>query len=637
MNLFKNFRLSTKILFVIVFLSLSFISLVGFYIVPVLTDTLEGSAEVKLKNLTETAYKTIEYYYDAAQKGQYTEAEAKKLAAAQIRMLRYEGDEHFWINDYAPVIIMHPVKPELDGKNVADIKDSKGLAIFSEFARMAKERGEGLVRYEWPKPDSTVPEPKFSYVKGFAPWQWVIGTGIYVDDLAQKRNAIVTRVILAVLAVLAIAVSLIYFFILKPLNITLKKILAYLEELSHYDFSKELHIQEKDELGIIAESFGYVVTNVRDLVMNTKVLGSDVVQESAKMIASTEEILLASEKTAHTIMDLADGAGKQAALTAKGNQKIQEIVNHLDTMNTNIAGARDLTLRVGSSAEQGTVLVQDQQEKLNSNKEIYQAISGAIRVLADRSREIGEIIMVIQGIASQTNLLALNAAIEAARAGEQGRGFAVVAEEVRKLAEQVDQSGQKIIEIVSEVNLGVADTVRHVDTANEAVAAEELSLRNIIAFFAEMSGHIAEIEEKMKGIASSSDRVNGEARSTGEEISQVADLSKKAAAGTEDVAAISEETTAIISEVSQRAKTLAEQADQLEKSLQKFKVAEDCPNLQDCGFIKKYQSTDNLKVQETMALYCRGARQDACKRKLFKAKTGQKPADDMTPDGSESV
>ena len=93
MNLFKNFRLSTKILFVIVFLSLSFISLVGFYIVPVLTDTLEGSAEVKLKNLTETAYKTIEYYYDAAQKGQYTEAEAKKLAAAQIRMLRYEGDE----------------------------------------------------------------------------------------------------------------------------------------------------------------------------------------------------------------------------------------------------------------------------------------------------------------------------------------------------------------------------------------------------------------------------------------------------------------------------------------------------------------------------------------------------------------
>jgi len=572
MGIFKNFRLATKILLVIGFLSICFISLVGFYIVPVITHTLESSSEVKLKNLAETSYDIIQFYYDQAQKGVYTEAQAQQLARDAVASLRYEGNEYFWINDYKAQMVMHPIDPSLNGKDVSDIKDSSGLAIFKEFARVAHEKGEGLVRYEWPKPGSKAAEPKFSYVKGFTPWQWIIGTGIYVGDLAQKRNAIVLNVVISVLVVIATAIGLIYFTILRPLNLTLKKILNYLDELSHYDFSKNLHIKEKDELGIIAESFSYVVTNVRDLVASTKVLGKEVAGGADRMIASTEEVSAASEKTAHTIMELANGASEQARFTMKGNESIQGIVGRLAQMNVNITGSRDLTVHVGGTVEKGSELVQDQRNKLEANKEIYQTISTSITSLAGKSKEIGEIILVIKEIASQTNLLALNAAIEAARAGAQGRGFAVVAEEVRKLAEQVDQSGQKIIEIVKDVNDGISETASHVSTANEAVEAEADSLKRIVAFFQEMSASIQNIEKKITDIAESSRLISNDAQSAGREIEQVTGIAKKAAQGTEEVASLSEETTAIIGEVSQRAKVLAEHALKLEESLNKFKV-----------------------------------------------------------------
>jgi methyl-accepting chemotaxis protein len=572
MNIFKNFRLSTKILFVIGFLSICFISLVGLYIVPVITNTLEGSSEAKLRNLAETSYDIIQFYYEESQKGVYTENQAKQLAKKAISTLRYEGNEYFWINDYQAYMVMHPIDTSLDGKDVSDIKDSTGLQIFQAFTSVVNTKGEGLVRYEWPKPGSTDAEAKFSYVKGFGPWQWIVGTGIYVGDLAQKRNAIVFNVVISVIIVITVAIVLIYFTILRPLNFTLKKILAYLEELSHYDFSKNLHIKEKDELGIIAESFSYVVTNVRDLVASTKILGREVVGEADKMISSTEEIATASEKTAHTIMELANGASDQATSTMKGNESIQGIVGRLSQMNENITGSKDLTVYVGGTVQKGSDLVQDQRGKLEANKEIYQTISTSMTSLAGKSKEIGDIILVIKGIASQTNLLALNAAIEAARAGDAGRGFSVVAEEVRKLAEQVDESGQKIIEIVNDVNHGVTETAAHVRNANEAVEAEAESLKRIVDFFQEMSASIKDIEQKIADIAESSHLISQDARAAGNEIEQVTGISRKAAQGTEEVAALSEETTAIIGEVSQRAKVLAAHALKLEESLDKFKV-----------------------------------------------------------------
>jgi methyl-accepting chemotaxis protein len=572
MDLFKNFRLTTKIIGIIVFLTLSFSGLVAFYIIPVITNTLETDAKVKLQNLTETSYKILEFYYDQSQNGLLTENQAKDLAKQEIRTLRYAGDEYYWINDYTPNMIMHPMKPELDGKNVSDIRDQDGVAIFVEFAKVAKEQKEGLVKYQWPKPGKDKDQPKFSYVKGFEPWQWVIGTGIYVDDLTEIKQGIIFKIVLSVLAVIVSALFLVSILIIYPINRSIHKILAYLEELAGYDFSKKINLNQKDELGIIADSFSYVVKNVHQLITDTKGLGEVVVNESKKMIASTEEISIASDRTAATITELAGGAVEQAKSSVNTNDQIQEIINRLGSIHEDIAVSGHLAQKATESVRVGSDLVKDQGLKIVNNKVVYTQIGDSILSLANKSKEISEIVSVIQEIAKQTNLLSLNAAIEAARAGEHGRGFAVVAEEVRKLAEQVALSGSKVITIVSEVENGISSTASHMKLANQAVEEEEESLTKIVEFFHEISDSIENIQSKVNDISTTSNIINTEAKAAGQEIQQIAIVSEKAAVGTEEVAALSEETTATIHEVIDRTRKLAEHAENLQKSIEKFKI-----------------------------------------------------------------
>lgn len=572
MNIFKNFRLTTKIIFIIIFLTLSFSSLVAFYIIPVIKNTLETDAEIKLKNLTETSYKVLEFYYSQSQKGIYTENQAKDLAKQAISNLRYNDDEYFWINDFTPTMLMHPMNSDLNGKDVSTIKDPDGLAIFVEFAKVAKANKEGLVRYQWPKPGSNKAEPKFSYVKAFEPWQWIVGTGIYVGDLAEIRNAIVFKVIISVLLVIIVTLVLVTIFILLPLNKTLQRILAYLEELSHYNFSKGIDLNQKDELGIIADSFNYIVENVRSLIKNTKDLGELVVNESTQMITSTEEINIAAERTAMTITELANGAKDQATSTTNTTEKLQGIVARLDTINQDISSSGTLAQKANESVRVGSDLVKEQGVKIVNNKTVYSQIGESIASLSDKSKEINDIVLVIQEIAGQTNLLALNAAIEAARAGEHGRGFAVVAEEVRKLAEQVDLSGTKVINIVSEVENGIDLTASHMTLANKAVEEEEESLKKIVLFFHEISDSIHTIQEKIEAISANSKEINQETKSASNEISQISIISNKSAQGTEDVAALSEETAVTIQGVSERVKKLASYAQELEQSIGKFKI-----------------------------------------------------------------
>lgn len=572
MDLFKNFRLTTKIIGIIVFLTLSFSSLVAFYIIPVITNTLETDAKVKLQNLTETSYKILEFYYNQSQKGILTESQAKDSAKQAIRALRYGGDEYYWINDYTPNMIMHPMKPELDGKNISDIKDPDGVSIFLEFVKVAKEQKEGLVKYQWSKPGKDKAQPKFSYVKGFEPWQWVIGTGIYVDDLTEIKQGIIFKIVLAVVGVIIMALLLVSILIIYPINRSIHQILAYLEELAGYDFSKKINLNQKDELGIIADSFSYVVKNVHQLITDTKGLGEVVVSESKKMIASTEEISIASDRTAVTITELAGGAVEQAKASVNTNDQIQEIINRLGSIHEDIAVSGHLAQKATESVRVGSNLVKDQGIKIVNNKVVYTQIGDSILSLANKSKEISEIVSVIQEIAKQTNLLSLNAAIEAARAGEHGRGFAVVAEEVRKLAEQVALSGSKVITIVSEVENGISSTASHMELANKAVEEEEQSLVKIVEFFHEISDSIENIQSKVNDISATSNIINTEAKAAGQEIQQIAIVSEKAAAGTEEVAALSEETTATIHEVIDSTRKLAEHAENLQKSIEKFKI-----------------------------------------------------------------
>jgi len=166
-------------------IGLSFIGLVGIAVLDSreLASSLKQQKQIELKHLAELALGIVKEEHAASQKGDIAVADAQKRAMTRVAALRYGNNDYFWINDMQPRMVMHPMKPELNGGDLSANKDPNGKALFIDFVNVVRKDGAGFVPYEWPKPGFERPQPKLSYVVGFAPWNWVIGTGVYIDDL----------------------------------------------------------------------------------------------------------------------------------------------------------------------------------------------------------------------------------------------------------------------------------------------------------------------------------------------------------------------------------------------------------------------------------------------------------------------
>lgn len=152
--------------------------------------------QAKVRNLVEVAHGTLVFFEKEAREGRMTTEDAKKAAAASIRLMRYDKVEYFWINDLTDTMIMHPIKPDMDGKKLDQLKDKNGKLFFTEMSRIVKSQGSGFVDYLWPKPGSEEGVPKISFVMGFEPWGWLIGSGIYIDDIDAKFRSDAIKLLL---------------------------------------------------------------------------------------------------------------------------------------------------------------------------------------------------------------------------------------------------------------------------------------------------------------------------------------------------------------------------------------------------------------------------------------------------------
>jgi len=180
---FKDWKILSKILTISVVTIVLIVSGILFYVLPLVEKKLMNEKMVATRNVVEVAANVIESYQAKAKSGELTLAEAQKRAIESVKQIRYQGSEYFWINDLEPKMVMHPIKPELDGKSLADQKDPNGKPLFVEMANVAKEKGAGTVEYQWAKPGSSKPVDKISCVKLVKEWGWVVGSGIYVDDV----------------------------------------------------------------------------------------------------------------------------------------------------------------------------------------------------------------------------------------------------------------------------------------------------------------------------------------------------------------------------------------------------------------------------------------------------------------------
>src|SRR5260370_22036842 len=206
----RRFRLTVG-LKIYALIGMSFIGLlvIGVLDQRELASSLKQQKQIELKHLAELALGIVREEHAAAEKGDIAVADAQKRAMARLAALRYGNNDYFWINDMQPRMVMHPIKPEMNGKDLSTYKDPNGKTLFVDFVEAVRKDGAGYVPYEWPKPGFDKPQPELSYVVGFAPWNWVIGTGFYIDDLKTQTSASTERAMIAgaVIVLISLAVS----------------------------------------------------------------------------------------------------------------------------------------------------------------------------------------------------------------------------------------------------------------------------------------------------------------------------------------------------------------------------------------------------------------------------------------------
>ncbi len=544
MDFIRNLKIGTKIYLVSVITVVIFISsLIGVYVDY--RHEIYESSELKVAASVETAWAIIDHF--SKEVGvRYTEEEAKELAKKTVKDLRYNGDAYFWINDTEPTMIMHPTNPKLDGQNLANIKDPDGVQLFVEMVKVTENPAGGIVHYQWNKPGHEAPQPKISFVKKHPTWNWIIGSGIYVDDL----QAIVDKVFYTILAVTLfclLLITLLVVLLTRSITKPLKATVTVIENMEMGRFNTQLNLNRKDEIGQVAQAMDNLSKNFENVILpmlsqlaqgditfspqpkdefdgpgNALKTVSDNLNDTMTIIQnSARQINSASGQVSDASQSLSQGATQSAA-------SLEEISSSLNQLSGQ-------TRHNAENANQVNVLSTEAKRVAETGNSRMQQMIAAMDEISDASQSINKIIKVIDEIAFQTNLLALNAAVEAARAGQHGKGFAVVAEEVRNLAVRSAKAASETGELIAG---SVGKTAHGAEIADQTATA----LEEILTTVAKVSDLAEEIA------AASNEQAEG--------ISQINEGLGQIDQGIQQNTATAEETAATAEELSSQAEDL---------------------------------------------------------------------------------
>lgn len=552
-------------------------------------ETLEtderASYDEQIKQQVDNVISLCQTIYDQYQAGVYTEEEAKKLAADEIRQLRYGDAGYFWVDQYDGTNVVL-LGNDTEGTNRMETKDANGYQMVKEIIRVGQEADGGYTDYVFPKEGETEPSPKRSYSKAFEPFGWVIGTGNYTDyiddqvaSIEKDFSSYVTgRMTLFIISTLieGIIVVLLLIMIIISIIRPLKKCISSIGVMEQGDFSQAMGtalLKRRDDFGKLAASLESMRNEMSGLIGEVKSQATEItrmVQEIDDNIQALDEEI---ENVSATTEELAAGMEETAASSEEINAMSHEIESAAKSIATRSQdGATEADdIRDRAVGIKKTTTGNDERTKA-IHAEINEGLTKALEDIkvVDQIGVLAESIMEITG---QTNLLALNASIEAARAGEAGKGFAVVADEIRVLAEQ----SKAAVVHIQDVTKNVVESVTNLaDGAKKLLEFVGTDVVDSFAGFSDMadsySNDAGSIDALVTDFSASSEQLLASINGVMDAIGEVSKAATEGATGTNDIA---EKTGVVVekaAEIKEKAEAAHHAADKLQQNVEHFIV-----------------------------------------------------------------
>lgn len=403
------------------------------YVLPQLRAQLHEDRVLGLRQAVETAYGILRAYEAQERSGALTRQEAQRQAAALLESLRYSSVEYFWVNDLDTRLVMHPHLPKMVGQDMKGYRDVRGRPVFVDIVTLVRQHGEGSLAYEATRPGSPEPIPKESYVKLFEPWGWVLGTGVYVEDIDREVAAVRQRILLAMGGALVLA-ALAGAYVSRRVVRPVRALAEAAHRVARGDLSVRVEVRTEDEVGQLTQAFNGMVAGLREVV-------EALVEAAGATAADAEQIRVSTDGLSRTTREQSESLQRAA-------ESVQDMSLHVSRGAAAARVAAEAAVGHGQVARAGGVAVDQASRKMGEIVDVVERSARTVEQLQESGRATARMLQVIQSVADETRMLAVNTAIEAVRAGQHGKGFSVVAGEVRKLAERTHEAASQVRELL---------------------------------------------------------------------------------------------------------------------------------------------------------------------------------------------